>query len=291
MGAFSRSHIPGGIATIKYNGGVLDLLVRRHPEAETTIVMFHAAVKRAASRPIFSGLGVTKDLNANIVLVSDPTLDLHERLTLAWFAGNRRQRLQADLPGMLQQIFEKLGTAHKIFYGGSGGGYASLYYSSLFPRSLAIASNPQTSIGKFWPRTVTDYVSAAFYEVADVPSAVEVLSDRKIIHDLCAHYGERRSNSVAYLQNSPDARHVWSHLLPFYKATAPGTANYLLGDWGPGHHAPPRQKIVSVLQTAVNAGGNWPWMMTEEGFSSDLHASELEAQSLGGLEGVEGWFA
>lgn len=288
--AFLRAQVPAGVATIKYNGGLLDLLVRRHPGATTTLVVFHAAVKQAATRPIFNGLGVTSGLQANVILVSDPTFEMGDDVTLAWFAGNRRQRLQMDLTRLFRRIFRKLRTPHKIFFGASGGGFASLYYSSRFPGSLAIACNPQTSIGQFWPTTVTRYVAAAFGTQGNLSRAIERLEAGGVVHDLCDRYRVAHGNTVAYLQNIPDVRHVTRHLLPFYEAVASETSvNYLMGKWGPGHYPPPKAALVSVLGSAVTSEGQWDETLESEGFVREIPVDELSAMTIGEKDSEAGW--
>lgn len=288
--SFIGARVPEGVATISYNGGLLDLLVRRHPGATTTLVAFHAAVKQEATRPIFSGLGVTGGLSANVIFVSDPTLEMRDDVTLAWFAGNWRQRLQVDLTTLFRGIFNTLATPHRIFFGGSGGGFASLYYSSRFAGSLAVACNPQTSMSKFSPITVTRYVDAAFGIEGNLSAAIARLDTGGVVHDLCDHYRTPHGNTVAYLQNLPDARHVTRHLIPFYDSVSSETAvGYLLGNWGPGHYPPPKETVMSVLAAAVTADGQWEQMLSAEGFMSNIPRDELSGMQIGEADGEAGW--
>ncbi len=256
--------------SINYHGGLLDLLIQEESGAETTIVVFHAAVPTTATLPVFAGIGVTRTLKANLVFVADPTLALNSQLTLGWFAGNRLQPLQKDLPLVLEHILDGLGSKHTIFHGPSGGGFAALYYSAQFPGSLAIPTNPQTIIENFSPYSVRAYVEAAFGAVDNLAGAIESL-DRYVVHDLCELYGKGQSNAVAYLQNIPDSRHMERHLGPFYSACRPSPlTRYLLGDWGPGHHAPPKDLIRDVLTTATRAAGDWKGMLDALGFAEEI---------------------
>lgn len=151
-----------GISTI-YSGGLpIDLLVS--PGAsDTTIFFFHGAIERHFTLPVLSGLGISGGLEANRVFISDPSLALDDQLMLSWYAGNHRQ---PDLQHILISVFEKiivsLGSDRSVFFGGSGGGFASLFFASHFKNSLALVFNPQTNISKYSERAVRDFATKAF---------------------------------------------------------------------------------------------------------------------------------
>lgn len=238
LGDFYESQdLPNGYITIDYNGVPVDML-NRASGAETTIVIFHAAVTpKVQQLPYFAGQTVTKNAPANRLWIQDPSLYLDDKLLLSWFAGNRAQpELQNELTEIIRKVVEAHGSKRVIFFGASGGGFAALYFSRLFPGSLAIAINPQTNLAKYNWRAIEEYGRYA-YGVEGEEALTELL-DTAIVSDLRKHY-EGAENSVAYMQNIHDETHIGPHYHPFIDSL-PDTcsAQVLFGDWGPGHAAP-----------------------------------------------------
>lgn len=261
----SARTIPPGVLTIDYNGAPLDIL-NQPSKSKTTVVVFHTALsENMKTLPVFTGAGVMAGLDANVVSVSDPTLELDDSLKLAWFAGNERQPLQRDLPGILERILESHGAEHVIFFGASGGGFAALYYSACFPGSLALPLNPQTIIKNFPETAVLPYTKAAF-GASTLNDARVVLADR-VTGDLRHVYRGGRGNSVAYVQNSMDTHHLYRHMSHFLNAIPQSNQMYaLVKNWGLGHVPPPKDFVGELLSSVVRCDGRWEACLGEYGF-------------------------
>ncbi|PRB72736.1 hypothetical protein [Arthrobacter sp. MYb213] len=248
---FSQEALPG-ISTIKYGTGYLDVYFEDRG-SKNTIVIFHAAQSKTwKSYPVFSGMSMMEGLDANIIAVSDPSLALG--LELAWFAGNQHQRLQIQLPGVIRHILSSVRTAEKlIFFGASGGGFAALYYSYLFPESLALVANPQTKIGNYTKFAVDNYTEMAWDSLD--------LDNVNITSDLTKLYRDGFPNKIAYLQNIRDGHHRDRHLAPWVRGldTSPNNLFLLLDDWGPGHIAPPVDLFRRILRAVFAAKNPRSW--------------------------------
>lgn len=263
---FQTAPTKPGFLTIDYNGSPLDLL-RVDNNSATTVVVFHSSLSESVtSIPVFSGMGVLSGLDANVISVSDPTLELHSLLKLSWFAGNRNQPLQRDLPAILKKILDEQGARHVIFFGASGGGFAALYYSAYFPGSLAIPLNPQTVIRTFPERAVLSYGRVGF-GARTIEQARNLLVS-SITDDLRDVYRGGMSNTIAYVQNVMDSHHLYRHMIPFLRAI-PQTTDVaaLLGDWGKGHIAPPKEVVRQILEVSVGANGKWVDALASIGFT------------------------
>lgn len=255
--------VPAGISTIYQNGLPIDLLVSP-ADSNTTVFFFHGAIEPHFQLPVLSGLGISGGLATNRVFVSDPSLLLDDQLMLAWYAGNY---LQTDLQQVLTKIFQKiisdLGGRRTIFFGGSGGGFAALYFASAIPHSLALVFNPQTNIDRYAPRAVTAFNQHAL--------GLQVCRDRgarppSIVTDLCSHYSSGIDTTIAYMQNVNDTVHVEEHLRPFQMAVRSPTKLYLLMErWGEGHSPPPKQLLTHVLDIST-ASHDWPRNLQSAGF-------------------------
>lgn len=262
---FLASPVAAGISTFDYNSSPFDILVLPHRGARTTIIFFHPATPLINSLPIFTGLDVTKEAIAHRVFVSDPSLELDDDLRLAWFAGNERQPVQTDLPQILNHVTSSLGSEHTVLYGGSGGGFAALYYSAKMPGSLAIPVNPQTIIQNYDAEVAEKYVNACWPGTRSLGWRTAL--QRCVEGDLRRVYAQPRPNTVAYVQNERDW-HVTRHMEPFLEVIADHQSHRLLsGDWGPGHAAPPKDVIRELLTAAADCEGDWEQFLDTQGFA------------------------
>lgn len=241
---------PQGVLTIHDGFVPIDVLVSP-AQSDTTICFFHGAIEKHFMLPILSGLGISGGVNANRVFVSDPSLILDEELLLAWYAGNfYQEELQNTLTIILRRIIEKLGSRRTVFFGGSGGGFAALYFASQFPGSTALVFNPQTNIENYEKRAIDAYVEKGFLMEPSEIAPLSRLPD-PIVTDLCGVYSSARDVTVGYLQNLNDVNHVEQHLLPFLRAVNPATNVVLLAEgWDEGHTPPPKKLLSRILDKA-----------------------------------------
>lgn len=257
--------VPAGISTIWEGGLPIDLLVS--PEmSDTTIFFFHGAIERHFTLPVLSGLGISGGLSANRVFISDPSLILDDTLMLAWYAGNSHQpNLQTLLTAIIRRVVESLGSKKVVFFGGSGGGFASLYFASQFADSLALVFNPQTNIAKYSERAVRDFAVKAFGVQPDLPAPLTHLPSG-IVLDVCEMYQIPKDSTIAYLQNHNDAEHVRSHLAPFSRSIHTETDFLVLKEpWKDGHSPPPKDLLSQILDIAVSSNG-WGRDLRDFGF-------------------------
>lgn len=262
--------VPAGISTI-YSGGLpIDLLLSRGNSdtgnSDTTVFFFHGAIERDFTLPVLSGLGISGGLDANRVFVSDPSLLVDENLLLAWYAGNLYQpELQEILVMIFDKIVSVLGSKRNVFFGGSGGGFASLYFATHFRDSLALVFNPQTNIAKYSERAVQDFTSRSFNIPMQQKTPLNELPNG-VVWDICAIYERPQPNLVAYMQNLNDETHLQHHLLPFSQNIHPSTEFILLKEpWKEGHSPPPRELLSKVLDLSVSSN-KWKQTFTNIGF-------------------------
>lgn len=244
---------PAGISTIWEGGLPIDLLVSP-AFSDTTIFFFHGAIERHFTLPVLSGLGISGAVNANRVFVSDPSLVLEDDLMLAWYAGNHQQpNLQEVLTSILRKIAESLGSKKVVFFGGSGGGFASLYFASQCEDSLALVFNPQTNIAKYSERAVHDFAKRSFRAEPDSTSPLAHLPVG-VVTNVCELYTKPKRATIAYLQNQKDSTHVETHLGPFLESLHEDTDFLLLKEpWREGHSPPPKELLTQVLDLAASS--------------------------------------
>lgn len=258
--------VPAGISTICSGGLPIDLLVSPG-KSDTTIFFFHGAIERHFTLPVLSGLGISGGLEANRIFVSDPSLVLDDNLMLSWYAGNYQQPgLQQSLVHIFRKIVTSLSSGRTVFFGGSGGGFASLYFATYFRDSLALVFNPQTNIAKYSERAVRDFTSKSFNVPMQQNAPLNELPD-SVVWDVCAIYERPQPNLVAYMQNSNDETHLQHHLLPFSENIHPATELLVLKEpWEKGHSPPPRNLLSKVLDISVSSN-KWKQAYTDLGFT------------------------
>lgn len=274
LGAYlAGERVADGIHVIDDSPGPPIILLSEDRGFDTTVVMFHAAMPEGVTLPIFSGREVTDSLPVNRIFVSDPSLQFSAEMNVAWFAGNRHQRLQESLAQVIGHAFESHERARRIvFFGPSGGGFAALYFASRFPGSVAIASNPQTDIARYDPIHVGNYMRFAWGRQWEPGSSFDL--PEHVATDLTRIYSEPVDAEVYYLQTARDVTHIEDHCGRFLSALHPENRVHLLvEEWGSGHTPPPAELIGRVIGL-VAAGDSGA--LTALGFHPITKDFELE---------------
>lgn len=251
----------------------LDLIVSQTEHLnnnESILVCFSGAVsgdRKLKPSPIFSGLGVAKDLKIPLISIADPTLALSEKITLGWYAGNKEI---PDLLNKIAKILDQLTIKNNkklIIYGGSGGGFASLAVAQLMENPVkVIVFNPQTQIINYIQDTVLEYLNTGFNinkerynidsrEKNEIESALSKYVPNNSLNFLKFH----PESEILYFQNYSDW-HTQKHAVPFFKMKSIqpiGDRIFInkdlniglyLGNWGIGHAALPKEMLYEVLQ-------------------------------------------
>ena len=248
-----------GIYSIAYPDAFLDMNFYRK-QSETLVIFFNAAIGRTSQTvlPAFSGMSAVNTLNANILMLSDPVLYLSPNLSLGWFAGSKYIPLQIDLPKILLKFISCLDAKKVILFGGSGGGFATMYYASFIKNSIAVVANPQTDIFAYDKGSVERYMEAAWFS-NNFPKGKNGFESQ-----VAARYFQG-SYRLIYMQNINDTHHLNKHLRPFLDQIG---RDAILGDffqlidersclilgngWGQGHAAPPKNFIFNLLDYIVD---------------------------------------
>lgn len=270
---------PDGLITISSGAQPIDVL-SIDSGSDTTIVCFHGAAEREIRLPWHLGQGVTGSTGMNRIFLSDPTLYKSKDLGLSWYAGSKETPyLQEILANIVEKIAASTGVKNLIFFGSSGGGFASLEMSHRFPGSLALTMNPQTSLAKYFPTAVSRYLEygwdGEFESLDDLPEAVN--------HDLTKLYAGGFPNHVAMIQNARDWFHIGNHQIPFLNVSGLSPDVYMLMDrWGPdtgdGHTPAPKEILAPILGVLASCHGAWSDVLPSVGFQMATTDSDVRAR-------------
>lgn len=266
----SSGEVPSGRFVIPYNGVPVDFLYEPVEGAKATVVTFHGSTKKDVNLPIFAGNNIMKGLPANRLAICDPsiTLDSSHELILSWFMGSSQQpRLQFFLETTIRRIKEITGAPRLIFFGSSGGGFASLEMSRRFPGSVVFAMNPQTNLQNYYWPLRDRYLELCWNGMTcldELPAFVN--------HDLIDIYPSVLNNTVAYVQNTRDKHHIENHQLPFLDKVGGNRRVFsYMGAWGDphgkGHVAAPKEVVRPILEKLIDSRGAWRDALLDLGFT------------------------
>ncbi len=273
----SAEEVPAGLIEIQHQGLPIEVL-NLPANSDTTLVCFHGAAEKDVRLPWFLGKGVTAGLPVNRIFISDPSLRKSADLNLAWYAGSSEQPdLQETLADVIRRILRATGGYNVIFFGSSGGGYASLALSRYFTTSLALAVNPQTSISRFYPGAVGRYMTHAWEmegrDMSELP--------RSVAHDLLPSYAAGFGHTVALIQNAKDWFHIQNHQIPFLDVVGESANLFMLMDrWGPdtgdGHTPPPKELLRACFEELATCRGDWPAGLSASGFQTETTRHDVK---------------
>lgn len=212
--------------------------------SDTTVVTFTAAASRQMTTlPVFSGITSTRQLPANVLMFSDPTMLLDRETTIAWFAGNQYQpELQSDIAKIIDSF---RGDGDCILLGGSGGGYSALVQHSKLEHSTALVVNPSTRIHS---RPVFESYLRKMWGVAHQRELPDGL-----VLDVADVFEAPVSGQVFYIQNSFDQNFVKNYFWPFAERLNSGNKVYFRTPFYAKGHVPlSGETIEALLRILVN---------------------------------------
>lgn len=200
------------------------------------IIHFHGDLnKQLRPMPYFLEFKPDGLLDAHEISIADPSIQAENTPSLAWFSGHSGFAMQSLFPQFVTALKERLGVERLLFAGGSGGGFAALYYSWHFADSIALVLAPQTVIARHYQAALRSYRSLSWPELA----ADEPL-DKVICANVCDLYRKSADNLVIYLISMGDRWHFHQHLTPFLDAVGTrNTSGVILecGYWGVLNHS------------------------------------------------------
>ncbi|MBT3136475.1 hypothetical protein KL866_15475 [Alteromonas sp. ALT199] len=240
---------------------------------ETLIFTFAGAYKRDVKKtlPFYLAKGFKNKVSSSIAYIADPSLYLDD-IRLGWYGGDMHNNLQQNLLTTLKTIQHICKAKRVIFFGGSGGGFASLFFSRYFNNCLSIVWNPQIFIEKY---------NISRFKIIDTYSQIAFNCQRSelgkyICTDLANHIKskEPKNNLIFYLQNITD-NHVERDLKPlcaellygeaFSKLNFEEEATHKISEyfllhlhnWSSGHRPPPRSVLLQLLVTLSSDDSAW----------------------------------
>lgn len=188
-------------------------LVRKPKKVSDKLYVFlHGAKDREKNKePYFDRWSWVDVFDGYMLSFSDPTLQLDKKLGLAWYGGNYSEHpleIILSIVDYFLNIFN-IKTENVIFWGSSGGGYASIYASLRLNGSKAITFNPQCNALNYHERHVKRYLDIGF----GVDDANMLKGDILQRLTICDDWIKRTTSQIAIFQNTKDEFHYYNHFL------------------------------------------------------------------------------
>lgn len=206
---------PGEERTITLQMNDLPVQVRFLGSALPTnrlLVRFHGAVAGPRAK-YFEHQKNSRQLApfCHQVTIFDPTPLAFRNVPIAWYAGHPGFEAQKLLPALFHGLANALGAERTVYWGGSGGGFASLFYSFQHEGSIALTLVPQTRILHYrLPRAFEMYAEACW------PGLSHAEISGRVCLDVGKLYASRPArNAVIYVVSPGDRHHVAEHMVPF----------------------------------------------------------------------------
>lgn len=231
-------------------------------------IFFNGALPKDVRRyPTFNRHSWAQKLDSNILNIYDSSLNFDQDYRLGWYYGTHKKPLSADISSIIKCLKEQrsLQNHDLIFYGSSGGGWAALKYSSLFPGSLAVAINPQTEILKYqFETSVQKFLFHSYPNMERHHIEAISLTDLRIDPSSFIKAEHERKSKFIIAQNIVDEHHYLHHYLPFWKNFSQNPEggwdiqkhNYSIVYDHPSGHSSETEEVFSRIQ-AVISGMKW----------------------------------
>lgn len=204
------------------NGKTLDCYADLGASDEL-IVGFHGANSKERNfYPRFERVRSLRSLVPAFINFADPTMQLENGsgMLLSWYLGGPGWDPLFEISKVIRKAMGKSGAKHVAFVGGSGGGYAALRASTLFPGSLAYVQEPQTSLALYIPSVVEKYFQTV-WPGWNQKSLLEAFPERFDMNEL--YRVSSPNNFVYYTQSRADVSHVRDHFEPFCSSVGVST--------------------------------------------------------------------
>lgn len=170
--------------------------------------------RKIYTHPYFQRLSWTESINANCIIITDPTLSLHDDIGIAWFQGKRKKFALPLIVKVIDKFRSHLNVPKKrvIFFGSSAGGFASLMMSSLMNGASCVVNNPQTNVLNFRENIVDKMLERCYSGLTKSEVMANFLPRLSVVNFFDAN---KNIPNCIYIQNVSDVEHYNDHFIPF----------------------------------------------------------------------------
>jgi hypothetical protein len=168
------------------------------------------ADRRTFELPVFHRWSWHDQFPGDTLFISDPALKRSETLGLGWYIGLRNTDVMQFIIQIANDIAYRTGldASRIVFYGSSGGGFASLRALSFLPEASAIVINPQLRLTRFVTTSLADYLR----DLWDGMTPEDFAAQYRHLDDIGVLSDSIMGSRIVYAQNKHDTHHIEKHL-------------------------------------------------------------------------------
>lgn len=199
-----KKNLEDGRFSIDINDAHYECLFHYKP-SKTLYVIFDGA--RLSSRmPNFPRWTYHNLFDGSYIGIEDPMYFKYPNLKIGWYYGTDKQSYIKDSLLIIKTICNAINIPYEniIFFSSSGGGYASIYASSLINNSLSISINPQIILSNY------HYIDT-FTKISGIsPDKYDIFNRNDLIE--CIKSNKQTKHLI--ICNVQDTHHFENHIIP-----------------------------------------------------------------------------
>lgn len=206
--------------------------------------------------PVYMRSSWIEDINSTCIFLDDPTTHKNN-LRLGWGQGILEEFVLEKWADIIRELLVILNFKEKntYFYGSSAGGFMSIYYSILIPKTTAIVNNPQTNVLNYLPPYVKKMLQYS-YEINNVEDVPNKYMYRLNLVEAMKFYNNI-PKKIYYLQNYLCSSDMEKHYFPFLNSLNDNqielkglcTINYFKQNLG--HNPLPKNLTLRYIQEII----------------------------------------
>lgn len=221
------------------------------------LILFNGAIDRSLSLPpVFQRSTWVDDFNANVLIVSDPTLTATNDLNIGWYVGNEKENAQYYIVTFLKKFIEVMNFKYQdvLLYGSSAGGFASMIFA-LHLNVPCVVNNPQVDVLSYDEKFVKQLIAKNFNNM-NKNEFREKYQNRINVVELFINVN--RMPKIYYLQNFLDITHYKKHytkIVDLYMDKFVDQANFnsfLYSDTNSGHGPLGKTDTAAIINSILN---------------------------------------
>lgn len=196
------------------SGHRYDFILSKKPEKKLFVIFSGSAnaKKLKLNPPVFQRWKWADQFPGSTLYISDPSLYMNEKLSLAWYIGTSCHDHHDTLSRVIMDVASHLGIENNniVGYGSSGGGFASLRMSAFISGMTSVAINPQVIIKNYHEKAVNRFLKICFkssYSSFDFDENAKRFDIREAGID-------QNANRLILVQNIQDDLHYKKHFTP-----------------------------------------------------------------------------
>ena len=234
-----------------------DFVLSKKRSEKLFVVFSGYADRKKLAPPVFQRWKWVDRFPGNVLYVSDPSLYLSEKLSLAWYIGTEKVDHFDVISFFVSEIARELKIKNTdiVSYGSSGGGFAAIRLGNFMPGICCVAINPQTEIKRYSRPSVNSFLRSCFnttFEDFDFEANARRFSLLK--------NGDEEKKRVILAQNLLDESHYINHYLPYCGArgvegsspTCSGRMKTILFKHKDGHAAAETNSVFKEILSSID---------------------------------------